>query len=117
MASIVNFDIKDSVLSINGNTFSCKSQGITSKRVNPIPLEHYEVFNTVADAETYASSNPVAYAGQQIVVVSTDGTKVQAYVVAGTEQTGGSWLIPLSQGANMSDVEITVWEDWTEPTV
>lgn len=106
----------------NGNLMSEKSQGITIGRVNPIPLEKYEIFNTVEAAEGYAKNNPVAYAGQQISVVETeyneDGTvknvNVQAYIVAGTEQADGSWLIPVSQGANMSDVEITVWEDWTE---
>lgn len=98
----------------NGNLMSEKSQGITIGRVNPIPLEKYEIFNTVEAAEGYAKNNPVAYAGQQITVVKEDGSDVQAYIVAGKADENGSWLIPVSQGANMSDVEITVWEDWTE---
>lgn len=98
----------------NGNLMSEKSQGITIGRVNPIPLEKYEIFNTVEAAEGYAKNNPVAYAGQQITVVSEDGSNVQAYIVAGKADENGSWLIPLSQGENMSDVEITVWEEWKE---
>lgn len=98
----------------NGNLMSEKSQGITIGRVNPIPLEKYEIFNTVEAAEGYAKGNPVAYAGQQITVVKEDGSDVQAYIVAGKADENGSWLIPLSQGENMSDIEITVWEDWTE---
>jgi len=114
MANIVNFNVDTKVMSVGGNVMSLKSQGITINRTNPIPLEQFEIFNTLADAKKYAASNPVAYAGQQIVVVSTDGQSVQAYIVAGAEQSDGSWLIPLSQGGNMSDIEINVWEDWVD---
>lgn len=97
--------------------------GVTISRSNPIPLDATTLFRTLDEAKTYAATSVVAYAGQQISVVETeydeDGTtiknvNVQAYIVAGKEQEDGSWLIPVSQGANMSDVEITVWEDWTE---
>lgn len=119
MANIVNFNVDTKVMSVGGNVMSLKSQGITINRTNPIPLEQFEIFNTLADAKKYAASNPVAYAGQQITVVEETGVgtgeyNVQAYIVAGTEQADGSWLIPLSQGANMSDIEIAVWEDWNE---
>lgn len=91
--------------------------GVTISRSNPIPLDATTLFRTLDEAKTYAATSVVAYAGQQITVVEETGEgtgeyNVQAYVVAGTEQADGSWLIPLSQGANMSDVDITVWEEW-----
>jgi hypothetical protein len=97
--------------------------GVTISRSNPIPLDATTLFRTLDEAKTYAETSVVAYAGQQISVVETeydeDGTtiknvNVQAYIVAGSEQADGSWLIPVSQGANMSDVEITVWEEWSD---
>ena len=98
-------------------------------RLGTFPLDRSSIFDTLEDAKLYAAGGGdsrglggTAYAGQQISVVETeynaDGTvknvNVQAYIVAGEEQADGTWLIPVSQGANMSDVEITVWEDWTE---
>lgn len=99
-------------------------------RLGTFPLDRSSIFDTLEDAKKYAAGGGddsrglggTAYAGQQISVVETeyneDGTtvknvNVQAYIVAGKEQADGSWLIPVSQGANMSDVEITIWEDWT----
>lgn len=116
MAKVVklNYNISNNSSTLydnNGNLMSEKSQGITIGRVNPIPLEKYEIFNTVEAAEGYAKNNPVAYAGQQITVVKEDGSDVQAYIVAGKADENGSWLIPVSQGENMSDIEL--WENWT----
>lgn len=43
------------------------------KRQGAFPLERYSLFNSVSDAETYASTNPIAYVGQPLVVVSDFG--------------------------------------------
>lgn len=102
-------------------------------RLGTFPLDRSSIFDTLEDAKKYAAGGSdgsdsrglygTAYAGQQISVVETeyneDGTtvknvNVQAYIVAGEEQADGTWLIPVSQGENMSDIEITVWEDWPE---
>lgn len=100
-------------------------------RLGTFPLDRSSIFDTLEDAKKYAAGNVddldlrglggTAYAGQQISVVETeyneDGTvknvNVQAYIVAAEEQADGTWLIPLSQGENMSDVDITVWGEWT----
>lgn len=126
MAQIVKLDyskLSSTLYDNNGSLVSEKSQGITLSRVNPIPLDKFEIFSTLVDAESYAKENAVAYAGQQITVVEEiknedgEGTgkyNVQAYIINSEADENGSWLIPLSQGANMSDVEITVWEDWKD---
>lgn len=43
------------------------------KRQGAFPLEAYEVFNSIEDAENYARTNLIAYVGQKIVV-STETT-------------------------------------------
>ena len=47
--------------------------GVTFERTNPVPLEKYSVFHTLAEAQSYAASNVVAYPGQLVAVV-TDST-------------------------------------------
>lgn len=119
MAKIVKLD-NGKLYDYSGNLMSEKSQGITISRVNPIPLEKYEIFATLTDAESYAKDNAIAYAGQQITVVEEiknaagEGTgkyNVQAYIIGSEADANGSCLIPLSQGENMNDIEL--WEDWT----
>lgn len=46
------------------------------KRQGAFPLERYSIFNTLADAEAYAKSNPIAYVGQIITVVDAGGTSI-----------------------------------------
>lgn len=48
--------------------------GVTFERTNPVPLEKYSLFKTLAEAETYATTSPVAYPGQPIAVVGDDST-------------------------------------------
>lgn len=48
--------------------------GVTFERTNPVPLEKYSIFKTLAEAETYATTSPVAYPGQPIAVVGDDNT-------------------------------------------
>ena len=53
------------------------SAGVAFKRSNPLPLDRYSVFESKAQADEYASTNPVAYPGQVIAVVSeTEKSKV-----------------------------------------
>ena len=61
------------------------SAGVAFKRSNPLPLDRYSVFETLTDAQEYASSNAVAYPGQ-IIAVAENG-KMVAYVLA--ENTEG----------------------------
>lgn len=55
------------------------SAGVAFKRSNALPLDKYSVFETLALAEEYASSNPVAYPGQVIAVL--EGEKMVVYVI------------------------------------
>lgn len=45
---------------LNGSKWNA---GVTFERTNPVPLEKYSVFRTLAEAEEYAASNAVAYPG------------------------------------------------------
>lgn len=82
------------------------SAGVAFKRSNPLPLDRYSVFATKALAETYATTNAVAYPGQ-IIAVLEDG-KMVAYVLNGNgeslvlEQIG---IIPTGDGKTISVTE------------
>lgn len=54
--------------------------GVTFERTNPVPIEKYSIFATLAEAQTYAFENPVAYPGQTLAVV-TDTNEVTLYIV------------------------------------
>lgn len=56
--------------------------GVVFNRTNAIPIDKFSVFNTQEAAETYAKTNPVAYPGQFIAVVTAD--KVTPYVISVT---------------------------------
>mgnify|MGYP001852152317 CR=1 FL=1 len=53
-------------------------------RGEPIPLDESSVFETYALAETYASTNPTAYAGQLVTALS--GTQYKTYVLQTNEE-------------------------------
>ena len=55
-------------------------------RGEPIPLDESSVFESYALAETYASTNPTAYAGQLVTALS--GTKYKTYVLQTNEEGG-----------------------------
>jgi hypothetical protein len=59
--------------------------GNSYQRKSAVPLDYYSFFNTKAEAETYAASNPVAYVGQYVAY--THEGKVFACVIADTEGT------------------------------
>lgn len=74
----------------NLNTFFDKldtgatwSAGVAFKRAAALPLERYEVHKSYADALAYAQTNAVAYPGQVIAVVETEGTveKIKIYFI------------------------------------
>lgn len=54
--------------------------GVTFQRSNPVPLDKYSVFGTLADAQEYAFNNAVAYPGQTLAVI-TDTNNVTLYII------------------------------------
>lgn len=70
--------------------------GVVFNRTNGIPIDKWSVFQTLEEAETYASSNPVAYPGQFVAVVLDDDSAT-GYVI----QPDGTLK---SIGADISDV-------------
>lgn len=49
-------------------------------RGQALPLDSSEIFNTLVEAETYASTSAIAYPGQTIKVLQEDG-KYHSYVL------------------------------------
>ena len=66
--------------------------GVTFERTNPVPIEKYSIFATLAEAQTYAFENPVAYPGQTLAVV-TDTNEVTLYIVQSGVATAEESLI------------------------
>lgn len=62
-------------------------------RGEPIPLDETSVFESYELAETYAKTDPTAYAGQIITAMS--GTMYKTYVLQ-TDATGGFKLAEAS---------------------
>lgn len=58
------------------NSGATWSAGVSFKRAASLPLERYAVHASYAEAETYASTNAVAYPGQILAVVETTGTSI-----------------------------------------
>lgn len=56
------------------------SAGVSFNRSNPLPLDKWSVFQSMADATAYAESNAVAYPGQVIAVYNNG--KMVAYVLS-----------------------------------
>ena len=56
---------------LNGSFWNA---GVTFERTNPVPLEKYSIFKTLADAQDYAKNNAVSYLGQIITVISGEQT-------------------------------------------
>ena len=57
--------------------------GNSYQRKSAVPLDYYSLFNTKAEAETYAASNPVSYVGQVISYI--DNGEVKVCVIANAE--------------------------------
>ena len=86
----------------NGTLKNITEYPNTFKRQGAFPLEMYSVFYTMEAATTYASSNPIAYVGQNIVVV-TD-TSVEMYLIADTDGTLKKLASTSSSGDLAGDV-------------
>ena len=56
---------------LNGSFWNA---GVTFERTNPVPLEKYSIFKTLADAQNYAKNNAVSYLGQIITVIGGEQT-------------------------------------------
>ena len=54
----------------------------TFVRTNAFPLERYSIFDTLTGAEKYATENPIAYIGQQLVVATTDTATPSSFIIA-----------------------------------
>ena len=50
--------------------------GNSYQRKSAVPLDYYSLFNTKAEAEAYATSNPVSYVGQVISYIDNGEVKV-----------------------------------------
>lgn len=88
--------------------------GVTFERTNPVPIEKYSIFSTLAEAQTYAFENPVAYPGQTLAVV-TDTNEVTLYIVQAGVATKEASLIEVGS-ATLGD-GVSVELDTTSKTI
>lgn len=63
-------------------------------RGNGIPLDITEIWDSIDAAKTYAASDPVAYQGQIIAVITDNDA--QAYIITPIEQEDGSYIRPIA---------------------
>lgn len=57
------------------------SAGVAFKRSNPLPIDKYSVFETIALAEEYAATSAVAYPGQVVAAMDATAGKMVVYVL------------------------------------
>lgn len=88
--------------------------GVTFERTNPVPIEKYSIFATLAEAQTYAFENPVAYPGQTLAVV-TDTNEVTLYIVQSGVATAEESLIEVGS-ATLGD-GVSVELNTTDKTI
>lgn len=90
------------------NTGATWSAGVSFKRAAALPLERYAVHASYADAETYATTNAVAYPGQILAVVEETATSIyyidqnMALQPVGTLPTGDDKTISISDDGVIS---------------
>lgn len=85
---------KDKLFEKLGGSFW--NAGVTFERTNPVPLEKYSIFKTLTDAESYASTNPVAYPGQVVAVIG-DTSSTLYYI------DNDASLKEIAQGSSVED--------------
>lgn len=82
------------------NSGATWSAGVSFKRAASLPLERYAVHASYAEAETYASTNAVAYPGQILAVVETTGTSI--YYIDQNMALQPVGVIPAGDGKTIS---------------
>ena len=63
------------------NNYATKDAGYTFNRTNPIPADKTQIWDTLENAQTYASTDPVAYIGQTLTVVDATKDTVTLYII------------------------------------
>lgn len=91
------------------------SAGVAFNRSNPLPLDKWSVFQTMAEAVTYAESNAVAYPGQVIAVYDADAKTMSAYILQEVTVDEATKLEPVAVGTTPvgDESSIVVAEDGT----
>jgi hypothetical protein len=77
------------------------------------PLDTTEVFDTLADLNTYIASNPIAYAGQ-IVSISADGT---LYIIMDDPDSPGTLILNTAVDQDGLDLKADKSTTYTETEV
>lgn len=84
--------------------------GVTFERTNPVPIDKYSIFSSLADAQAYAFENPVAYPGQTLAVV-TDTNKVTLYVIQANAATAEASLAEVGSATLGDGVSVELTTD------
>lgn len=83
--------------------------GVTFERTNPVPIEKYSIFETLAKAQEYAFENPVAYPGQTLAVV-TDTNEVTLYIVQANAASAEQSLVEVGSATLGDGVSVELDE-------
>lgn len=83
----------------------------TFVRTNAFPLERYSIFDTLTGAEKYATENPIAYIGQQIVVAPTDTATPSSFIIS-----GGGNLVRVPDVYDLTSASDSLTADLSEHT-
>lgn len=96
--------------------------GNSYQRKSAVPLDYYSLFNTKAEAEAYAASNPVSYVGQVISYIDEGAVKVCVIEntegllkEVGTAPIGDNRTIEVSAAGAISLLGATSAENGTLP--
>ena len=94
----VNINISD-ITGINqvGNSYQRKSA---------VPLDYYSLFNSLAEAQEYANSNPVAYVGQILTVTESNSAKLYLIINTNGDLKALGDIADLTQDYTGEDYEI-----------
>lgn len=83
----------------------------TFVRTNAFPLERYSIFDTLTGAEKYATENPIAYIGQQLVVAPSTTATPSSFIIS-----GGGELVRIPDIYDLTSASESITTDLSEHT-
>lgn len=93
-------DVMKKLASWINKTFPFMELPLSISRQGQFPLDKSSIWWSLEDAQTYAQSNPIAYAGQPLTVVNEDENTVTFYLIG----TDGS-LVPQGSEASVEELK------------
>ena len=93
-------DVMKRLASWINKTFPFMELPLSISRQGQFPLDKSSIWWSLEDAQNYAQSNPIAYAGQPLTVVNEEENTVTFYLI-GTDGT----LVPQGSAASVEELK------------